>query len=273
MIDDLRAPAPSVPGPLRGLYGGNTRSVVARGLRVIARNNWLVVLSGFFEPVFYLLSMGLGLGALIGDVEFYGRQVPYAAYIAPALMAVSAMNGALYDSTMNVFFRMRYGKLYDQMLSTSLGPMDVALGEIVLALFRGLLYAVGFMAVTTLLGLNLSWTALLAVPAALVVAFGFAAVGLTATSFMTSFQHLDMVYFVMLPMFLLSATFFPITVYPEAVQWIIMAMPLWHAVDMIRQLTTGLIQPSIWGHLAYFGVMIAVGTVAATARLKALFLR
>ena len=259
--------------PLKSLYGGNTRAVFARGLRVIARNNHLIVLTGFFEPVFYLLSMGLGLGALIGTVEFYGVEVPYAAFIAPALMAVSAMNGALYDSTMNVFFKMRYGKLYDQMLATSLGPLDVALGEILLALFRGLLYASGFMVVTTLLGLNLAWTALLAIPAALVVAFGFAAVGLAATSFMKSFQHLDLVYFVMLPMFLLSATFFPIEVYPETVQLVIMALPLWHAVDMVRQLTTGLIQPSIWGHLAYFGVMIALGTTAATLRLKALFLR
>lgn len=125
----LRAPAPRVWAPLRGLYGGRTHAVVARGMRVIARNNWLIVLTGFFEPVFYLLSMGLGLGALIGGVEFYGREVPYAAYIAPALMAVSAMNGAIYDSTMNVFFRMRYGRIYEQMLSTSLGPMDVALGR------------------------------------------------------------------------------------------------------------------------------------------------
>jgi lipooligosaccharide transport system permease protein len=263
--------APTAPRlrPLKSLYGGNTRAVFARGLRVIARNNYLIVLTGFFEPVFYLLSMGLGLGALIGTVEFYGVAVPYAAYIAPALMAVSAMNGALYDSTMNVFFKMRYGKLYDQMLATSLGPLDVALGEILLALFRGLLYACGFMVVTTLLGLNLAWTALLTIPAALVVAFGFAAVGLAATSF----QHLDLVYFVMLPMFLLSATFFPIDVYPEAVQGIIMVLPLWHAVDMIRQLTTGLIQPTIWGHLAYFGAMILVGVTAATLRLRALFLK
>jgi lipooligosaccharide transport system permease protein len=259
--------------PLKSLYGGNTRAVFARGLRVIARNNYLIVLTGFFEPVFYLLSMGLGLGALIGTVEFYGVEVPYAAFIAPALMAVSAMNGALYDSTMNVFFKMRYGKLYDQMLATSLGPLDVALGEILLALFRGLLYASGFMVVTTLLGLNLAWTALLAIPAALIVAFGFAAVGLAATSFMKSFQHLDLVYFVMLPMFLLSATFFPIDVYPEAVQGVIKALPLWHAVDMIRQLTTGLIQPTIWGHLAYFGAMILLGVTAATLRLRALFLK
>nr|WP_234946180.1 ABC transporter permease [Agrococcus sp. Marseille-P2731] len=269
----LEAPAPTIRGPLRGLYSGNTRSVVARGLHVMARTNWVVVLTGFFEPVFYLLSMGIGLGALIGSVEFYGTDVPYAAYIAPALMAVSAMNGAVYDSTMNVFFKMRHAKLYQQMLSTSLGPLDVALGEIVLALFRGLLYACGFMAVTTLMGLNLSWTAVLAIPAALVIAFGFASFGMAVTSYMKTFQHLDYVFFLMAPMFMLSATFFPIEVYPQGMQWVIQALPLWHGVDMIRQLTTGLIQPSIWLHLLYFGVMIVLGLWFTTARLRALFLR
>ncbi|ERG64855.1 hypothetical protein L332_10425 [Agrococcus pavilionensis RW1] len=269
----LEAPAPTVRGPLRGIYAGNTRSVVARGLRVIARNNWLIVVTGFFEPVFYLLSMGIGLGALIGGVEFYGTEVPYAAYIAPALMAVSAMNGAVYDSTMNVFFKMNYAKLYQQMLSTSLGPLDVALGEILLALFRGLLYASGFMLVTTLMGLNLAWTAVLAIPAALVIAFAFASFGMAITSYMKTFQHLDYVWVVMMPMFLLSATFFPIEVYPQGVQWVIQALPLWHGVDMIRQLTTGLVQPSILLHLAYFAVMILVGLVFTTARLRALFLR
>jgi lipooligosaccharide transport system permease protein len=269
----LEAPAPAVRGPLRGLYAGNTRSVVARGLRVIAKNNWLIVVTGFFEPVFYLLSMGIGLGALIGGVEFYGTEVPYAAYIAPALMAVSAMNGAVYDSTMNVFFKMNYAKLYQQMLSTSLGPLDVALGEILLALFRGLLYASGFMLVTTLMGLNLAWTAVLAIPAALVIAFAFASFGMAITSYMKTFQHLDYVWVVMMPMFLLSATFFPIEVYPQGVQWVIQALPLWHGVDMIRQLTTGLVQPSILLHLLYFTVMILVGLVFTTARLRALFLR
>lgn len=269
----LEAPAPTVRGPLRGIYAGNTRSVVARGLRVIARNNWLIVVTGFFEPVFYLLSMGIGLGALIGGVEFYGTEVPYAAYIAPALMAVSAMNGAVYDSTMNVFFKMNYAKLYQQMLSTSLGPLDVALGEILLALFRGLLYASGFMLVTTLMGLNLAWTAVLAIPAALVIAFAFASFGMAITSYMKTFQHLDYVWVVMMPMFLLSATFFPIEVYPQGVQWVIQALPLWHGVDMIRQLTTGLVQPSILLHLTYFAVMILVGLVFTTARLRALFLR
>lgn len=261
------------PRLLAGIYARNTRSVVARGMRVIARNNWLIMLTGFFEPVFYLLSMGVGLGALIGSVQYHGVDVPYAAYIAPALMAVSAMNGAVYDSTMNVFFKMHYAKLYQGMLSTSLGPLDIALGEIILALFRGLLYATGFMLVTTLMGLNLAWTALLAIPAALVIAFGFAAFGMAVTSYMKTFQHLDFVFFIMMPMFLLSATFFPIEVYPEALQWVIMAMPLWHGVDMIRMLTTGIFDQAMIYHLLYFLIMIVVGVFFATRRLKALFLR
>ena len=273
MSGGMQARSPRVPAPLRGIYAGTTRSVVARGLRVIARNNWIIVLTGFFEPVFYLLSMGLGLGGLIGTVDFYGSHVPYAAYIAPALLATSAMNGAIYDSTWNVFFKLRFAKLYQAMLQTSLGPLDVALGEILMALFRGLLYASGFLVVTTLIGLNLSWTAILAIPAALLVAFGFASIGLAATSFMKVWQHADMVYFVMLPMFLFSATLYPISVYPEAIQWFVMAMPLWHGVELMRQLTTGLIQPSMWVHVGYFSAMVLIGVTVATRRLRALFLR
>ena len=260
-------------GPLSGLYAGNARAVIGRGMHVMRRNNLTVVVSGFFEPIFYLLSMGIGLGALIGVLEYRGIEVPYAAYIAPALMAVSAMNGAVFDSTMNVFFKMHYGKLYDGMLSTSLGPLDVALGEIFMALFRGFLYACGFMAVTTIMGLNLSPTALLAIPAAVLIAFAFASLGMAVTSYMKTFQHLDYVYFVMMPMFLLSATFFPIEVYPQGIQWVIMAMPLWHGVDMMRQLTLGVLDWSLAIHVGYLAVMSVLGIVFTTSRLKALFLR
>ena len=101
------------------------------------------------------------------------------------------------------------------MLSTSLGPLDVALGEILLALLRGALYAVGFQLVMQVLGLNLSWWALLALPAVLLIAFGFASLGMAITSYMKTFQQMDWINFVMLPMFLFSATFYPITVYPR----------------------------------------------------------
>ena len=255
------------------LYAGNARSVMSRGLLATRSTNYLVVLSGFFEPIFYLLSMGLGLGALVGTVSTTtGQEVPYAAFIAPALLAVSAMNGAMYDSTWNVFFKMNYSKLYQGMLSTSLGPLDVAIGEILLALLRGAMYAVGFMIIMQVLGLNLAFTALLALPAVLLIAFGFASLGMAVTSYLKTFQQMDWINFFMLPMFLFSATFYPITVYPQAIQWIVQALPLWHGVELIRGLTTGALSPAMFGHVAYFVVMIAIGLVLTTKRLKALFL-
>ena len=260
-------------GFLSSLYAGNARSVISRGLLATRSTNYLVVLSGFFEPIFYLLSMGLGLGALVGTVATTtGVEVPYAAFIAPALLAVSAMNGAIYDSTWNVFFKMNYSKLYQGMLSTSLGPLDVAFGEILLALLRGVMYAAGFMVVMQVFGLNLAWTALLALPAVLLIAFGFASLGMAVTSYMKTFQQMDWIAFVMLPMFLFSATFYPITVYPQFIQWIVQALPLWHGIELVRGLTTGALSPAMFGHVAYFVVMIAIGLVFTTKRLKALFL-
>ncbi|MCU1425409.1 MAG: transporter integral rane subunit [Microbacteriaceae bacterium] len=261
------------PRHLGSLYAGNSRAVMARGLLATRSSNYWVVVSGFFEPVFYLLSMGIGLGSLVGSVATTtGQEVPYAAFIAPALLAVSAMNGAIYDSTWNVFFKMNYAKLYEGMLSTSLGPLDVAIGEILLALLRGALYAVGFMVVMQVLGLNLAWTALLALPAVLLIAFGFASLGMAVTSYMKTFQQMDWIAFVMLPMFLFSATFYPLTVYPEPIQWVVQALPLWHGVELVRGLTTGSLDTAMIGHVAYYLVMIATGLVFTTARLRALFL-
>ena len=271
--------APSIVAPVRqsrflsSLYAGNSRAVISRGILATRSTNYLIVLSGFFEPIFYLLSMGLGLGALVGTVATTtGQEVPYAAFIAPALLAVSAMNGAIYDSTWNVFFKLNYGKLYEGMLATSLGPLDVALGEILYALLRGLLYATGFLIIMQFAGLNLSWTAILALPAVLLIAFGFASLGMAVTSYMKAFQHMDWINFVMLPMFLFSATFYPITVYPEWVQAIVRALPLWHGVELVRGLTTGALSVAMLGHILYFLVMIAIGLVFTTKRLKALFL-
>ncbi|WBU39376.1 ABC transporter permease [Homoserinibacter sp. YIM 151385] len=262
------------PGPrgVRALYAGNARSVMYRGWFATKSSNWAVVVSGFFEPIFYLLSLGIGLGSFIGPVVQGDGELPYAAYIAPALLAVSAMNGAVYDSTWNVFFKMHFGKLYQGMLATSLGPLDIALGEIALALLRGGAYATGFMIVMQALGLNLAWTAILALPAILLIAFGFAAVGMAITSYLKTFQQMDWVNFVMLPMFLFSATFYPLTVYPEPIQWLIQALPLWHGVELVRGLTTGVLGPAMFVHVGYYLVMIAVGLVVATRRLRALFL-
>jgi lipooligosaccharide transport system permease protein len=258
---------------LGSVYAGNARSVISRGILATRSTNYLVVLSGFFEPIFYLVSLGYGLNALVGPVTTTtGQPVPYAAFIAPALLAVAAMNGAIYDSTWNVFFKMQYSKLYQGMLSTSLGPLDVAFGEIALALLRGGVYALGFLIVMQVLGLNLAWTAVLALPAVLLIAFGFASLGMAVTSYMKTFQQMDWIQFVMLPMFLFSATFYPITVYPEPIQYVVMALPLWQGVELVRGLTTGALSVAMVGHVLYFVVMIAIGLVFTTKRLKALFL-
>ena len=259
-------------GGVGSLYSGEFGAVIGRGLRATKSSNYVIVASGFFEPVFYLLSLGLGLGSYIGAVHDGGHVIPYAAYIAPGLLAVSAMNGAIYDSTWNVFFKMHFGKLYEGMLATSLGPLDVALGEILLALLRGGLYAVAFMIVMQALGLNLAWTALLALPAVLLIAFGFASLGMAITSYLKTFQQMDWINFALLPMFLLSATFYPLSVYPVPIQWFIQALPLWQAVDMIRQLTTGYIEPSMIIHVLYYAALITFGLLFTTRRLRALFL-
>ncbi|WP_051298836.1 ABC transporter permease [Arthrobacter castelli] len=259
---------------LGSLYSRNARAVIGRGLLATKSSNWLVMVSGFVEPVLYLVAMGIGLGALVGQVEGPGGQpIQYAAYIAPALLAVSAMNGAVYDSTWNVFFKMNFAKLYEGMLYTSLGPLDVALGEIFLALLRGAMYATGFTAVMGMMGLITTPWALLLIPASVLIAFGFASFGMGITSFMKTFQQMDWINFVMLPMFLFSATFYPLSVYPTAVQWIIQALPLWHGVELLRQISVGVFTAATAVHVLYFVVMIVLGMLLTTGRLRTLFLK
>ena len=130
-----------------GMYAGRARVLVERSL-LVNRRAWLAVVSGFFEPLFYLFAMGVGFGKLVGDVTGPGGEpISYVAFVAPALLAASAMNGAVYDATFNIFFKFKYAKLYDAMLATPLGPLDVAIGEIAWALLRGGMYAFGFLAV------------------------------------------------------------------------------------------------------------------------------
>lgn len=255
------------------IYSGRARMLLLRNWMAVKTSSWIVVLSGFVEPVFYLLAFGYGVGGLLGDISYNGVIVDYAAYIAPALLASSAMNGALYDSTWNVFFKLKFGNTYQAVLATSMGTLDVALGEIGWALVRGFAYSIGFMTVMVPLGLVISPWAVLAVPAAVLVAFGFAAVGMAATTYVRSFHEMNWINFFLLPMFLFSGTFYPISVFPQWIQSIIQALPLWQAVDLIRSLMLGMIDVGLLSNIAYFSVMIIVGLTITTKRLTALFLR
>ena len=257
-----------------GVYSGRARVVLERGYFALKSSTWMVVASGFVEPLIYLVAFGYGIGQFIeGTVDGNGNPISYAQFIAPALLATSAMNGAIYDSTWNVFFKMHFGRIYNGMLSTSMGTLDVALGEISWALLRGLAYAIGFMAIVTPLGLVPSGWGLLAIPASVLVAFGFAAVGMGITSYLKHRQQMQYIQLVMLPMFLFSGTFFPLDIYPEPIQWLIQALPLWQAIELIRGLTLGILNLAMLGHVLYFVVMIVGGLYFTTRRLTALFLR
>lgn len=265
------------PGPLLlriiplQLSAGRSRVVLERALRTSKTFRWTII-SGFFEPLFYLLAMGTGIGALIGTVEGPAGPVEYAAFIAPGLLATSAMNGAIFDSTVNVFFKLRYAKTYDAMLATSLGPMDVALGEVGWALGRGALYATAFELVMLVMGLIESWWALLVVPVAILIALGFAAVGMAVTTFLKTFQHLDWVMTAVMPMFLFSTTFYPLGVYPRGVQILVECLPLYHGIELMRGLTLGVVGIGMLGHAAYFVVMAIGGVLFVSRRLEKLLL-
>jgi lipooligosaccharide transport system permease protein len=235
---------------------------------MVYRRTWLTILSGFFEPLFYLFSLGLGLGHFVGNVN----GVKYAAFIAPALLASSAMNGAVYDSTINVFWKLRYGKVYDAMLVTPMSPSDVALGEVGWALFRGLLYSTGFIITAAALGLIHSWWGLLALPSTIVIGFGFAGIGMAAATFMRSWQDFDMIQLVQLPMFLFSTTFYPLSVYPEAVQWVVRFSPLYHAIELVRSLTLGTVGPTSLVNLGYLLLLGTIGMLIARRRMAGLLL-
>jgi lipooligosaccharide transport system permease protein len=257
------------------LFPGSRRSfrLVERNIYVYS-HTWLVILSGFFEPLFYLLSIGFGLGALIGTVPGpNGEPIPYQLFVAPALLASASMNGAINESTFNFFFKLNYNKTFTAILTTPLSPGDIAVGELMWALIRGGLYALGFVVVMFVLGLVVSPWVVLAFPAALLVGFAFGAAGMAATSFMRTWQDFDLVQLVVLPMFLFSATFFPLSTYPPAIAFIVQLTPLYQGVDLIRSLTIGAISPVLLVHVAYLTVMGVVGLAVVSRRLDQLLLK
>jgi lipooligosaccharide transport system permease protein len=255
------------------LGGRGSVHLIERHARVY-RHTWLVLVSGVFEPLFYLLSIGIGLGKLVGTVAGPGgHPVGFTSFVAPALLATSAMNGAILDSTFNVFFRLKYAKFYDAALATPMRSGDIALGEIGWALIRGGLYAIAFIVVMLAMGLVHSAWAVADLPVALLIGFGSAAAGMTATTFMRSWQHFEFIMLATLPMFLFSATFYPLSVYPRPIQIVVECTPLYQGVALMRGLTLGVVGPGLLWHALYLAVMGVAGLYVAGRRISRLLLR
>jgi lipooligosaccharide transport system permease protein len=245
------------------------RSLVARNYNV-HRRVWWIFATGFLEPVLYLFSIGVGVGKLIEGFAIDGQMVSYAAFVAPAMLAASAMNGAVFDSTFGIFFKLRYQKLYDGVLATPMQPINIATGELSWCLLRSGAYSGGFLLVMLGMGLVESWWALLAWPATWLVGFAFAGAGMALTTFMKSWQDFEYVQLAIIPMFLFSATFFPVTAFDGWLRWVVEVTPLYRGVVLCRELTTGILT---WGSavsVAYLVLMGGVGLVVVSGRLQRL---
>jgi lipooligosaccharide transport system permease protein len=187
------------------------------------------------------------------------------------MLAASAFNGAMLDSTFNVFFKLKYDKLYDQMLATPLTTGDVARGEILWGQIRGASYSAAFLLVMVAMGMVNSWWALLALPATLLIGFAFSAVFMAWTTYMTSFQDFDKVTLVQLPLFLFSATFFPVEAFGDGVlRWVVEVTPLYRGVVLCRELTTGAMTWESAASVVYLVVMGVVGLLVVRRRLDTL---
>ena len=186
---------------------------------MVYRHQWIIIFSGVFEPIFYLLGIGLGVGGIIEVGAPNGRRSAYVAYVAPALIATAAMNGAVFETIFNVFFKLNFAKVYDGVLATPMGITEIAIGEMMWALMRAALYAVAMFVIMLILGLILSPWGVLMVPAALLVAAAFSAAGLAGTSYLRTVNDFDVpMGLIVMPMFLFSGTFFPIEAYPAPIQ-------------------------------------------------------
>jgi lipooligosaccharide transport system permease protein len=245
--------------------------IVRRNFTVY-KSSWLVFLTGFLEPVLYLFSIGIGVGQMIDGFTFNGRFVSYAAFVAPAMLAASAMNGAILDSTFGIFFKLRYDKVYEGVLATPMRTIDIARGELAWSLLRSAVYAAGFVVVMAAMGLVSSWWAVLAWPATWLIGLAFAGLGMALTTFMKSWQDFEYIQLGIVPMFLFSATFFPVTAYPGVLRWVVEATPLYRGVTLTRELTTGAVSLDSLVSVVYLLALGALGLAVASRRLDKLLL-
>jgi lipooligosaccharide transport system permease protein len=255
------------------------RASLAGGLHLVERHlrayrhSWLLLASGAFEPVLYLLTIGTGVGTLVGQIAGPGGQpVRYVAYIAPALLATAAMNGTIYDSTFNVFFRLKYNHLYTSALATRMRPSDVTVGEVGWSIVRGVLYAAAFMVVSLAMGLVVSAWAWLDLPVVVLMCFGVGASSMAATTYMNSIQHFELVPLLVLPMFLFSGTFYPLDIYPQALRVIVECLPFYQGVALLRGLNLGAPDSQLWWHAGYLLILGLAGIAIVRSRIGRLLL-
>jgi len=244
------------------------RHVVERNL-LNQRRAWSAYVSGFLEPVFYLFSLSVGVARLVGDVPGPdGRPVSYQMFVAPAMLAASAMNGSVLDSTYNLHHKLRHARVFHAIRATPVAARDIAVGEIASAMLRGGVYAAVFVLIMAAADLVASPWGVLAIPAAWLIGLTFASLGAAATTFVRHWGDLEWVAVALLPLFLFSGTFYPVARYPHWLRPVVEISPLYHGVTVLRGLTTGAVAPGLIWHVLVLLGLAAVGVLVAGRRLE-----
>ena len=226
----------------------------------VYRKNWKIsFLPPLLEPLFYLLAFGVGLSALIGNIQYRGTEISYIAYIAPALISINIMYNAFFETTYSSFVRMYYQKTFDAMMATPLFIGEVITGEIFWGATKSLIATLIMLGVISLFGLIDYPAGLLIIPLSFLGGMAFGAIGMYFTSIVT---HIDLfnlpIFLFITPMFLFSGTFFPLETLPAWAQQVSFVFPLTHLVRLVRALAFGVIEPSLALNVLYLVIFTLV---------------
>jgi lipooligosaccharide transport system permease protein len=256
----------SARGPRRPLPVWERSLVVLDYFLTSYKRTWRGSIIGrFLSPLFFLLSMGLGLGTLVDARSGGFNGVPYLIYVEPAIVATQAMWVAMSESTWQVLGRIKWDRGYHAMLATPLGVRDVLSGNL-LAVTLHLLTATSiFMAIAALFGGFGSWLALFCLPIGVLTGLAFAVPIFAFTATQEGDSGFNILFrWVMTPLMLFSGTFFPITQLPAWMQPVAWATPLWHGVDASRQVSSGAVEPvTLVLHVLVLGAFVALGWILA----------
>ncbi|MCX7634946.1 MAG: ABC transporter permease [Syntrophales bacterium] len=226
----------------------------------VYRRNWKIgFLAPLLEPLLYLTAFGLGLSALVGQVNYQGRPVSYLLFIAPALLAVNVMNNAFFENTYGSYVRMYYQKIFDAMMATPLTLPEIITGEIVWGATKSVIATAIMMVVLTAFGLVDYPSGLLLLPLAFLGGIAFGSIAMVFTAVVTHIDLFNLPFFLFItPMFLFSGTFFPVENLPLWAQYIAWLLPLTHLVDLARDLCYSRWHTGMAVALGYYLVLTAV---------------
>ncbi|MFZ5646550.1 MAG: ABC transporter permease [Bacillota bacterium] len=246
------------------LKGINTRPDISwplvlrvfyRNLKVFGKTWKANIMFNFVEPVLYLWAIGFGLGVYVSGIN----GLSYISFLAPALIASSAMFSTTYEMTYGSFTRMGYQKTFHGMVATPVSMDDVVMGEMLYGTFKGVLYGMVFFLVVAIFGLVKSpWALLIPVPLALMVLV-FSVLSLIWTSIAPNYDSFGYFFTLLIsPMFLFAGVFFPVEDLPQGIRFLAWLTPLYHAVEVIRPMVLGGVSVAVLSHLAWLAAVAAL---------------